>query len=194
MVETGCLLVGQISAANISAKAREEVENPKKLRSMAIPCFSVRGGGNDPVGASDGRPPHAGGGVDRPQRHAGHHLPGPVHGGQQRIGQIIDTPGTPRQTIILAFPRPACLHTNYTDELLQAGGERDWREVDVTASRLDSGAWHGRALLPGLQPNTGYQVSSPAQWERRKSLPYTLPDLRNRVDFIIPGSGVESEQ
>jgi len=39
-----------------------------------------------------------------------------------------------------------------------AGGERDWREVDVTASRLDSGAWHGRALLPGLQPNTGYQV------------------------------------
>jgi len=34
----------------------------------------------------------------------------------------------------------------------------DWREVDVTATRLDNGDWYGKADLANLQSETEYRV------------------------------------
>jgi len=39
-----------------------------------------------------------------------------------------------------------------------ANDSHDWSEVDVTASKLDSGEWHGKADLLNLLPNTKYMV------------------------------------
>ena len=42
--------------------------------------------------------------------------------------------------------------------VLKANTMIDWREVDVTATRLDNGDWYGKADLANLQSETEYRV------------------------------------